>query len=284
MKRILATVMAAMLFAMGPAVAEESKKQVKLKDERVLVGDVVEKDGVVTVSTLDGALYQFAKDQVQSVTIASPDQVKMVAPAPVQVAQASGAPADAPKSDAGTGGAKNPIVELKTNKGTIVLELAEDDAPNTVGNFVSLVEKGFYDGTSFHRILSGFMAQGGDPLTKDPAQEGSWGTGGPGYSFDDEAKPDPKLKNVRGAISMANAGPNTNGSQFFILFKDAGGLDGKHTVFGKVVEGMDVVDKIEKDAGVPSDPQKPREKITIEKATVKSKRDHKYEVVKSGTR
>jgi peptidylprolyl isomerase len=289
MKSTLALLLVAALVAAsgGHALAQSQLKQVKLTDDRTVVGEVVEKEGVVTVNAPDGTLFQFARDSVASITNASPDQVKL-APAPgsvpAQLAQGSPAPEGSPaaKSDAAPAGAANPQIEMKTNKGSIVLELFEDDAPNTVANFVSLVEKGFYDGTGFHRILKGFMAQGGDPLTKDPAQEGSWGTGGPGYAFDDEATPDPKWKNLRGAISMANAGPNTNGSQFFILFKDANFLDGRHTVFGKVVEGMDVVDAIEKDAAVDRDPEKPRAKITIDKATVKRKRDHRYEVVKNG--
>lgn len=282
MKRFFALAIAVAFFA-APVLAQ-SAKQVKLKDERVLVGDVVEKEGVVTVSTLDGALYQVAKDQVDSITNASADQIKLSAP--TQLAEA-----DAKKeektvaSDAAPakGGGDNPVVELKTNKGVIGIELFEDDVPNTVANFVSLVEKGFYDGTSFHRILKGFMAQGGDPNTKDGAT-GMPGTGGPGYTFDNEGGDNPKHKNEKYNISMANAGPGTNGSQFFLLFKDANYLDGRHTAFGKVVTGKDVVDAIERDAATVEDGQKPREKITIEKATVKKKRDHKYEVVKNGNR
>lgn len=283
MKRFLALAIAAVMLA-TPVLAQ-SAKQVKLKDERVLVGEVVEKDGTVTVSTLDGALYQFAKDSVDSITNASADQIKLSAPTQLAQADTKEEKAEA-KSDAAPakGGAANPIVELKTNKGSIEIELFEDDVPNTVANFVSLIEKGFYDGTSFHRILKGFMAQGGDPNTKDESKAGSWGTGGPGYTFDNEGGDNPKHKNTRGHISMANAGPGTNGSQFFLLFKDANYLDGRHTAFGKVVKGMDVVDAIEKDAATVEDGQKPREKIVIEKGTVKSKRDHKYEVVKNGNR
>jgi cyclophilin family peptidyl-prolyl cis-trans isomerase len=124
---------------------------------------------------------------------------------------------------------------MKTNHGEIVFEMFDDDAPKTVGNMRELAEKGFYDGLTFHRIISDFMIQGGCP-------QGT-GTGGPGYTFEDEINPH---KIVRGALAMANAGPNTNGSQFFIVTKDsAPWLDGKHTVFGQVTSGMDVVDALE---------------------------------------
>ena len=123
---------------------------------------------------------------------------------------------------------------MTTNHGDIVLELFDDDAPETVGNFRTLAEKGFYDGLIFHRVITDFMIQGGCP-------EGT-GTGGPGYTFKDEIN-DHKV--VKGALAMANSGPDTNGSQFFIVTTDAAPwLDGKHTVFGEVSDGMDVVDKI----------------------------------------
>jgi cyclophilin family peptidyl-prolyl cis-trans isomerase len=123
---------------------------------------------------------------------------------------------------------------MTTNHGDIVLELFDEDAPETVGNFRRLAEDGFYDGLIFHRVIPDFMVQGGCP-------QGT-GTGGPGYTFKDEIN-DHKV--VRGALAMANAGPNTNGSQFFIVTVDsAPWLDGKHTVFGEVTDGMDVVDAI----------------------------------------
>ena len=124
---------------------------------------------------------------------------------------------------------------MTTNLGTLTLELFDEDAPKTVGNFKELSGKGFYDGVIFHRVIKDFMIQGGDPT--------GTGTGGPGYQFEDEFN---QHKIVRGALAMANAGPNTNGSQFFIVTTDAAPwLDGKHTVFGRVTEGMDVVDQIE---------------------------------------
>jgi peptidyl-prolyl cis-trans isomerase B (cyclophilin B) len=125
--------------------------------------------------------------------------------------------------------------QMNTSHGTISFELFDEDAPETVANFRKLSGENFYDGIIFHRIISGFMIQGGDP-------DGT-GTGGPGYTFKDEFN-DHKV--VRGALAMANAGPNTNGSQFFIVTADsAPWLDGKHTVFGRVTDGMDTVDAIE---------------------------------------
>lgn len=126
-------------------------------------------------------------------------------------------------------------VKFETNEGTIVIELYSD-MPVTTGNFVSLVEKGFYNGVIFHRVIEDFMIQGGDPT--------GTGRGGPGYTIKDEFTHAGGNRNDRGTISMANAGPNTGGSQFFINLVDNNYLDGNHPAFGKVVEGMDVVDKI----------------------------------------
>jgi peptidyl-prolyl cis-trans isomerase B (cyclophilin B) len=125
---------------------------------------------------------------------------------------------------------------FETNKGVIELELYPQHAPKTVNNFVFLAGKGFYDGLSFHRVISNFMIQGGDPT--------GTGGGGPGYMFEDEVAENP-LKHEKGVISMANAGPNTNGSQFFITHAPQPHLNGNHTVFGKVVVGQDVVDSIQ---------------------------------------
>ena len=139
---------------------------------------------------------------------------------------------------------------MQTSEGPITFELFEEDAPKTVENFRKLAGEGFYDGLTFHRVIN-FMIQGGCP-------QGT-GTGGPGYTFEDEINPH---KVVRGALAMANAGPNTNGSQFFIVTADAcPWLDGKHTVFGQVSEGMDVVDRLE---GVATDgSDRPTEPIGI---------------------
>ena len=131
---------------------------------------------------------------------------------------------------------------LKTNKGDIEITL-DNRVPNTVENFTKLVEEGFYNGTKFHRVIKGFMIQGGDPLSREDEMIDRWGTGGPGYSFDDEIHAD--NKNIIGSISMANSGPNTNGSQFFINTAENGFLNPKHTVFGNVTNGMDIVTDIE---------------------------------------
>ncbi len=137
---------------------------------------------------------------------------------------------------------KNNIAILETNQGTIKIELFQDTMPITTKNFIDLASKGFYDGTRIHRVIPQFMIQGGDPLTQDLNQKKLWGTGGPGYDIKDEFVKG--LSNARGTIAMANHGPNTGGSQFFINVVDNTFLDGKHPVFGKVVEGMDVADKI----------------------------------------
>jgi peptidyl-prolyl cis-trans isomerase B (cyclophilin B) len=147
-------------------------------------------------------------------------------------------------------------VTMNTSEGPVTLELFDEDAPKTVSNFKDLADKGFYDGLIFHRVIKDFMIQGGCP-------QGT-GTGGPGYTFEDEIN-DHKI--VRGALAMANAGPNTNGSQFFIVTTPAAPwLDGKHTVFGEVTGGMDVVDTVE---GLPTDGRdRPREDARIEKLEV----------------
>ena len=147
-------------------------------------------------------------------------------------------------------------VLLHTSMGDVTIELFDARMPITTENFRKLVEKKFYDGTIFHRVISGFMIQGGDP-------EGT-GYGGPGYSIKDELPPD--NRNARGTISMANSGPNTGGSQFFINVADNNRLDPKHPAFGKVVSGMDVVDQI---STVPKDQMdRPRKAVTIKKARV----------------
>ena len=158
---------------------------------------------------------------------------------------------------------KNMNVTFKTNKGDIIIELFETKVPKTVANFKTLAESGYYDGVKFHRVIKGFMIQSGDPLTKDDSKMNSWGTGGPGYKFDDELVADNRNDIV--TISMANAGPNTNGSQFFINVGSNNFLDGKHVVFGKVIKGMDVVTAIENVQTGQSD--RPVSPVVIEKIT-----------------
>lgn len=171
--------------------------------------------------------------------------------------------ADSPAADAPTDapltGTYYVQIDVK-DYGTIVAALYADTAPITVANFLSLVDSGFYDGLTFHRIISGFMIQGGDPNGN--------GTGGPGYTIDDEFSSS-LLHDGPGVISMANRGPNTGGSQFFITLRDCKWLDGKHAVFGKVTKGMEVVYKIGK---VKTDAQdKPVEPVVIKKITIEKR-------------
>ena len=166
-----------------------------------------------------------------------------------------------------------PRVKLTTSKGDIVLELFENDAPETVGNFISLVKDGYYDGLTFHRVLDGFMAQGGCP-TGD-------GTGGPGYNIRCECYKPEYRRHFTGSLSMAKGrARNTGGSQFFLTFVRTDELDGKHTVFGRVVDGMDIVNSIQRfDASVSNDALTPD---VIKKAEVLRDRGHEYKPTKFG--
>ena len=147
-----------------------------------------------------------------------------------------------------------------------MLELFENEAPETVGNFISLVAKGYYDGLTFHRVIAGFMAQGGCPVGD--------GSGGPGYTIYDECNKPEARKHFRGSLSMAKTqAPNSGGSQFFITFRPAPSLNGRHTVFGRVIEGMDVVGRIQRREPDQKDAAEPD---TIVKAEVLRKRDHEY--------
>ena len=167
----------------------------------------------------------------------------------------------------------NPIAVLNTNKGVIEIELFEDQMPITAGNFAKLASEGFYDGVKFHRVIEGFMIQGGDPITKTD-QVLRYGTGGPDYSIQDEHVKGELLTNVRGTISMANSGPNSGGSQFFINLVDNTNLDfdkpplsSKHPVFGRVISGMEVVDEI---GSVDTNASNlPLEAVVIESATIR---------------
>jgi len=152
----------------------------------------------------------------------------------------------------------NPIAVFETTKGTFEIELYRDKAPKTVENFVTLANKGFYDGLIFHRVIDGFMIQGGDPSGN--------GTGGPGYTIPDEFHKDLK-HDSEGILSMANAGPNTGGSQFFITLAKTPWLDGHHAVFGKVIKGMEVVRTIGKSECDFSD--RPLEDVVMKKVTIK---------------
>ena len=169
----------------------------------------------------------------------------------------------------------NPIAVFETNKGNVEIELFADTMPITAGNFAKLVKEGYYDGIKFHRVIDGFMIQGGDPLSKDDTQMAAWGTGGPGYAIADEQIVGELLTNTRGTLSMANSGPNSGGSQFFINLVDNIGLDfdkpplsSAHPVFGRVITGMDIVDAIGKVAVTPGN-NRPVEAIVIKKASIK---------------
>ena len=153
---------------------------------------------------------------------------------------------------------KLPKIQIQTERGNITIEMFEDEAPNTVANMISLIQKGYYNGLNFHRVIPDFMIQGGCPH--------GTGTGGPGYDFDDECTPD-RRHDSAGILSMANAGPGTNGSQFFITHGPTPHLDGKHTVFGKVTEGQEVVDEI-------------KQGDVMQTVVVLQKRDRVYEVEK----
>lgn len=166
-----------------------------------------------------------------------------------------------------------PRVLLKTNRGDIVIELFENQAPNSVANFINLVEKKFYNGLTFHRVLENFMAQGGCPKGD--------GTAGPGYSVPCECYTDNYRKHFRGTLSMAHAGRDTGGSQFFLTFLPTAHLDGQHTAFGRVVEGMDVLQKIKRRDPDKEDAPEPDKII---EAKVLNKRPHDYIPTKSGQR
>src|SRR5271155_2866645 len=144
----------------------------------------------------------------------------------------------------------NEVAVITTTEGTMVVEFWTDAAPNTIANFKKLANSGFYDGTCFHRVIKGFMIQGGDPLTKDPSKEDAWGTGGPGYTIKAEFN---DHSHVRGVISMARSqDPDSAGSQFFICHGDPSFLDHQYTTFGKLIKGDDVLEKI---ATTPTHPQ-----------------------------
>jgi cyclophilin family peptidyl-prolyl cis-trans isomerase len=159
-----------------------------------------------------------------------------------------------------------PRVKLSTTKGDIVLELFENEAPETVGNFISLVEQGFYNGLTFHRVLKNFMAQGGDPKGD--------GSGGPGYHIYCECYRPDYRRHFQGSLSMAHAGRDTGGSQFFLTFRPTPHLNGKHTCFGRVIEGMEVLSKLQRRDPNASNPPAPD---SIIKAEVLRKRDHAYQ-------
>ena len=176
--------------------------------------------------------------------------------------QKPSAPADAAavtNQTPAAAGAKE-VAVITTSEGVMVLEFYPDVAPNHVANFEKLARSGFYDGTAFHRVIPGFMIQGGDPNTKNDAAKDTWGMGGPGYSINAEFN---SKHHARGILSMARSqDPNSGGSQFFICHADAGSLDGQYTVFGNLIKGFDVLDKI---ATTPTEqPDRPLKRVNID--------------------
>jgi peptidyl-prolyl cis-trans isomerase B (cyclophilin B) len=169
------------------------------------------------------------------------------------------------KSDAKAADAKE-VAVVKTSEGTMVLEFYPDVAPNHVENFKKLAKKGFYDGTCFHRVIKGFMIQGGDPNTKDESKKAAWGQGGPGHTVNAEFN---SKKHERGILSMARTpDPNSAGSQFFICHGSPSSLDGQYTVFGKLIKGDDVLEKI---ATTPTEgPDRPVKRINVESIKIVS--------------
>lgn len=165
--------------------------------------------------------------------------------------------------------ATDEVALIETSKGPLVVEFWPDVAPKTVANFKKLSTSGFYDGTAFHRIIAGFMAQGGDPLTKDASKEALWGTGDPGYKIDAEFN---NRKHEMGVLSMArSANPNSAGSQFFLMLGSAPHLDGQYTGFGKVIKGQDTLAKIAATPVVMSgngEPSKPTERVEIKSVKI----------------
>lgn len=163
----------------------------------------------------------------------------------------------------------NEVAVIKTSAGEMTVEFWSDVAPKTVENFKTLAKKGFYDGTAFHRIIKGFMIQGGDPLTKDPTAEARWGTGDPGYKIKAEFNDRP---HVKGVLSMArSANPDSAGSQFFICLGTAPHLDKQYTAFGKVTKGMDVLEAIGNTPVSPSasgEPSKPQKRIEVQSVKI----------------
>lgn len=163
---------------------------------------------------------------------------------------------------------------MTTNKGIITFEFYSKDAPNTVANFVKLAKEGFYNGVRFHRVVKGFMIQGGDPNSKDVSKQGTWGQGDPGYKFNDEIDPTSALYKTgyqRGVLAMANSGVNTNGSQFFIMHQDYP-LTPNYTIFGKVISGLETVDNIanvETTMNASGEKSLPVEDIIIQKIEIK---------------
>lgn len=200
---------------------------------------------VVAILLLGSGVWYFTKDNGQEKLTLQNGGGNVVGDVVGATSSASTTDADATASKVinnKTNNQKNMTAILHTSMGDITIKLNPETTPSTVANFIKLAESGFYDGTKFHRVIKGFMNQGGDPLSKEDASMARWGTGGPGYQFADEITS--TNNNGVGSLAMANSGPNTNGSQFFINVADNSFLNTKHTVFGNVTGGMEVVTAI----------------------------------------
>lgn len=241
--------------------------------------------GGVAVIALAALLYSFSGNDAAPQVIEIDDQVKAVleATSTAQIKNNALSPQpmntestivnQEPAKDVSASSSalpKSSEVLMKTSMGNITLKLYNKEVPVTTANFLKLTNSGFYDGVRFHRIIKGFMIQSGDPLSKDDSQVSRWGTGGPGYAFDDEIDPTSALYKTgykRGVLAMANAGPDTNGSQFFIMHQDYP-LPPSYTIFGEVTSGMDVVDSIATAPNTGSPNNRPLSPITITSVTV----------------
>jgi peptidyl-prolyl cis-trans isomerase B (cyclophilin B) len=286
--RLKAAAIGVVLLACGLSALEAQAALLYLKGGRKIEGQIIVRKATVTVVAQE-RLFQFALKDVQRAEATKPDEwilsrgpeafysesslegespLKLEAGSSlIEVARTDGSSQVATRAGllwvASSSLAKEylfatkqplPVVRMETAKGPITLELFEDDAPNTVANFISLAERGFYDGLTFHRVEPGILIQGGDPKGD--------GTGGPGYRIRDEIS---SRRHLRGVISMAKTEePDSAGSQFFITLRPLPSLDGRHTVFGRVTEGLEVAEAIE-----PGD--------AIVRVTILSKRDHPYE-------
>lgn len=238
------------------------------------MGDVKSIVGVLVGSALlvGGLLYVMGMDRSAPELLLSEDGSPITMDAPLAPEVLEAALED--KAEMATTNDMNPVAVFTTNLGVFEIELFADQMPITTGNFITLAEDGYYDGIKFHRIIDGFMIQGGDPNTKTD-NTASYGQGGPGFTIQDEFVAGDNLSNVRGTISMANTGqPNSGGSQFFINTVDNLALDfdkqpfsSKHPVFGKIVKGMDVIDTISSVETGPRD--LPVEAVVIESLTIR---------------
>jgi peptidylprolyl isomerase len=224
--------------------------------------DEAAKQAAAAVAQLPGAPVAPQVDQGSQQQVDGGQHVTIAQTSEAQAPDAPAAPSQTPPQAQDVQKVMNATIH--TSKGDISIEFFDKDAPNTVANFIKLAKSGFYDGTKFHRVIKGFMIQGGDPLTKDDSMQARWGTGGPGYQFADEIRAN--NHNDVGTIAMANAGPNTNGSQFFINVAANNFLDGKHTTFGKVTAGMDVVNAIEN--VTTSENDRPLEPVVVNSVTL----------------